>query len=388
MKRLKSLAKAKIKKGTSVLLRINADAPLTKSGNISDDARLKDAVATINYLLKKQARIIILNKIGRPNGMRVKKLSNKIIANRLQSLLKQKVSFCDGLVDKKARQAVNDLKNGQVLVLENTRFWPGEEKNSLSFAKKIASYGQVYVNEAFSVCHRAEATISLLPKLLPAFAGFSLIKEVDELNKVFISSKKPKIAIIGGAKIDTKVELIKNLCKKVNFVLLGGSVANVVLVASGINMGMVKPTEDEIQAAKKILSKKIILPIDVVVADSINSASKNVTINKVKHNQCVFDIGQQTIKKYQKIIKSAKMIVWNGPVGLFEKKSFGNGTMKVAQAVASTSGYSICGGGETLLALKQARVIKKINFVSTAGGAMLAFLAGESMPGLKDLFEK
>ena len=385
-KSLKKINNAKISKYSVVLLRINADVPLDKKGKIVDDSRIKDALVTINFLMKKGARIVILNKLGRPEGKKVKKLSNIVVAKRLEKLIGTKVRFSSDLVSSKVVEMVSKLKPGEILMTENARFWNEEGENNLEFAKKIASYGDVYVNEAFSVCHRREATVVALSTLLPSCAGFSLLKEVSELDKVLKNKAKPKIAIIGGAKIDTKVNLIKNLSKRVDVILLGGAIANAVMAARGYNLGLSTPTEKELLAAKAVMSKKLICPIDVVVASSLKAQGREVLLDKVKANEYIYDLGQKTIKEYTKIISSAKMIVWNGPVGLFEKKQFKKGTVKIAQAVAKSKAYSVCGGGETLLALKENKVTNKINFMSMAGGAMLSYLADEAMPGLENLY--
>lgn len=385
-KKLKAIDKAKLSKGMTVLLRINADVPLNAKGQIADDSRVKDAIPTINYLLKKQVKIVILNKIGRPNGKRLKKLSNLVVAKKLETLIKHKVLFCDDLMTDKVEAAVSNLEPGEILMTENTRFWNQEGDNDLNFAKRIASYGQIYVNEAFSVCHRNEATVSALSKLLPSYAGFSLLKEVNELDKVLTKKIKPKIAIIGGAKIDTKVELIKNLSAKVDVILLGGAIANSVLAARGHNLGKSSPSAKELLAAKSVLSNKLICPVDVVVAKSFSSKGRKKEITEIVSNDFVLDIGDKTIKLYSEIINGAKMIVWNGPVGLFEKNEFKNGTKKIAMATAKSKAYTICGGGETLLALKENKLVNKINFISMAGGAMLSYLAGDKMPGLERLY--
>lgn len=385
-KSLKKISNAKINKDSVVLLRVNADVPLDVAGRIIDDSRIKDSVFTIKYLLKKKAKIVILNKIGRPDGKRVKKLSNLVVAQKLEKLIKHKILFCDDLIGEKAKLAIKNLKAGEILMTENSRFWQEEGNNDLEFAKKIASYGQIYVNEAFSVCHRKEATVSAISKLLPSYAGFSLINEVVELDKILKNKLKPKVAIIGGAKIDTKVALIKNLSKRVDKILLGGTIANAVLAARGFKLGKSTPSEKELLAAKEVMSDKLICPTDVVVASSVKTKSRTVKLNEIKDTEFVYDLGEQTIKEYTRIISSAKMVVWNGPVGLFEKKQFKNGTIKIAQAVAKSKAYSVCGGGETLLALKENRVVKKINFMSMAGGAMLSYLADEPMPGLENLY--
>lgn len=388
MKKLKTLNQAKIKKGTRVLVRINADVPLTKTGEILDDSRVKDAVLTLNYLIKKQAKIIILNKIGRPDGKKVKRLSNIVVANKLKSLLKHKVLFCDDLLGKKAETMVNAMKPGDVLMTENTRFWAGEAENDLVFAKTLARLGDVYVNEAFSVCHRADASVSALSGQLPSYAGFSLVAEITELDKVLSKKISPKIALIGGAKIDTKVDLIKNLSLVMDKVLLGGSIANAVLAVQGYKVGKSMSSNKELESAKKVLGNKLVVPIDVVSAKNMTARGVEVSVDKVDNNSYVFDVGSKTVSHYSQLIKEAKMVVWNGPVGLFEKENFKKGTVAIASTMTKTKAYTVCGGGETLLALKQIKGIKKIKFVSMAGGAMLSFLAGEPMPGLKNLYKE
>ncbi len=333
-------------KGKTVLLRADFNVPM-ENGQIMDDTRIKDALPTIKYLLKNNNKVIIASHLGRPDGKEVKSLKLKPIAAQLSKLLKFKVKTSTKLFHNLLKCKINEFpcyKIGENLILlENIRFYPGEEKNDRKFAKKLASLADVFVNDAFSVCHRAHASVVGVTKYLPSYAGLDLTKEISALHKILQNPKRPLVCIIGGAKVETKEPLIKSFLKIADYILIGSK-----LGTKGIHYH----------------SKKIIMPVNL------------------KNNK---DINSQTIEKYLNVIKKAKTIFWNGPMGQFEDKRYALGTKKIAQAVAESKAFSLVGGGDTIFALKEFGLINKMSYVSEAGGATLEYLAGKKLPGLKAL---
>lgn len=375
--------------GKKVLLRTGFDCPLDKSGRVLSDNRLRESLPTIKYLVKNHAKVIIISHNGRPEGKIVPRLSLRFTAERLAKLLKKKVKFIPFVLGKEVVSAINEIKKGEILVLENLRFNFGEENNSLTFAKQLASLADVYVNDAFAVCHRKQASIVGVPRYLPGYAGFLVEKEVNKITELLSPTvQRPVVAIIGGAKISSKLPIIKKLLPKVDYVLLGGGVANTFLWAKDFPVGKSLIEKEMLKEVNKIKkNKKIFLPIDVICALD-NKMIKNITVDVslVRDNFAIYDLGKKTIDFYKKIIKSGKTIFWSGPVGLFEKKEYSSGTKELAHFLTKGRQRVYVGGGDTESAIEQFSQIKKFYYISTGGSAMLEFIAQQKLIGLTPLF--
>jgi 3-phosphoglycerate kinase len=382
----KSLEAKQIKNKT-VLLRVDFNVPI-KKGKIKDETKIIAALPTIRFLLRYKAKVIIITHLGDPKGKKNTDLSTKPLAKRLSSIIGKghKIYFGEDLAGPKTKATIKKIKPGEIIFLENLRFDKGEENNDPVFAKKITSLAEVYINEAFSVCHRNHASVSAVKKYLPAYRGFLLDQEVKMLDRV-MKPAKPLIVLMGGAKIKTKINLIKNLEKKAGKLLIGGALANTFLKARGEEIGKSFFDKDGLKIAKKLLkNKKIILPIDAVVSTDPDGKAILRKIGEVKKNEAIFDIGPETIRLYSQIIKTAKTIAWNGPLGMFEKDSFKHGTIALATLVAARSRgkiFGVVGGGETIEAINMTKMQSCVDWVSTGGGAMLSYLGGEKMPGLQ-----
>lgn len=398
-------------KGRRVLLRVGFDVPLekTKSGDyiVADSTRIESALPTIAHLVGQKAKIIIISHLGRPEGKWQLDKSLRPAAERLAELLDRKlVVIKDHLPSYKVAShvffldediTVNDcselskeLAEGEILFLENLRFYGGvEEDNDFAFAKDLAKFGDIYVNDAFSVAHRKAASNYGVAQLLPSYAGVSLLQEIVALDKVTKKPQTPLVCIMGGAKISDKIDTINFLAPKAQKILIGGAIANSFLKAKGYEIGSSKAAE--IPLAKEILrhfKDKIVLPVDLVVARQEDGPARACTPDKVKPGEWIYDVGPETVRLFAKHIKEAKTLIWNGPLGLIEKKKFSFGSMAIAQALAArTKGeaYGVVGGGESLEVVARAEVGQFIDHVSTGGGAMLEYLAGKSLPGIKVL---
>lgn len=375
-------------KNKKVLLRVDFNVPL-KTSKVADDFRIKAGLPTINYLLSRGASVVILNHIGRPDGKVIPGLSNKPVAKRLSELLNKKVVQLNEVVGQTIKKAITSLKGGGIIILENVRFEKGEEKNDRSFAKKLASNVDLYVNDAFAVCHRQAASVSAITKYLPSYAGLLLEKEIINLNKVLESKLRPKIAIIGGAKLETKIKVIKNLLNKMDNVLLGGAVANNVLKEMNYEVGLSLVDKTQLKLAKSILLNKLRYPLDVVVAKSKNKKAISIikAVGKIKKDDIILDIGPDTVKFYSEFINQSKLVIWNGPLGYFEIPKYKKSSQAVAKAIANSQAFSVVGGGETVEMIKGLGLINKFSFVSTGGGAMLEYLEGKMLPGIKPLMK-
>jgi len=385
---LKKLSDLKNLTNKHVVLTADLNVPF-KNGQVIDDTRLKAIQPTVDYLVNKKATVIILTHLGRPNGKRVEEFSNQVLVKPLEKILKRKIIFFDGLVEKEILEQTRKLKAGEIALMQNTRFYPGEEKNDLVFAKKLSALGETLVNDAFSVSHRNHASIVGITKYLKAYAGRQMQKEVENLTKVFQMKDRPKVAIIGGAKIYTKIKVLQNLLKQMDLILLGGVIANNVLSAMGKPVGSSKIEKEALSLAKKILSDKLIVPSDCVVAKNQNSLFVKIKkIKDVKKGELILDIGPETNEIYDKILIQAKVIIWNGPLGYFENKKFRQGSLSLLKVLAKSNAFKVIGGGETLELLSDSKI--KINncFISTGGGAMLEFLEGKILPGIKPLIKK
>jgi len=373
-----------------VLLRVDFNVPV-KNGKVIDATRIDLVLPTIKCLQKKKAKIIIISHFGRPKGKRIKKYSLQPVYKNLKLKIKH-LKFISDYFGKKVETVIKNMKNGEAILLENLRFYPGEKENDKNFAKNLARFADIYINDAFSVCHREHASIVAITKFLPSYAGFLLEKEIKNLSAMIKKPRHPFIVIIGGVKISTKLGAIKNLAKFSNKILIGGALANNFLKASNYNIGNSIYEKEMITESKKLLRKyrnKLILPEDFKIDFKKNIFSKKISeLNKIKARKfLILDIGHRTIEIFTDIIRSAKMVVWNGPMGYIEKKPFDQGTKKIAQAIfANKKAKIVIGGGETLEILK--RKIKRKNiFISSGGGAMLKFLEGKILPGIKPLLK-
>lgn len=384
---INSIKNIKDLKGKKVLLRVDYNVPL-EEGKIKNDFRIKASYKTIDYLLKNKAKIILISHLGKAKSSVDLAYSLKPVANYLKENYLKNIKFLSEYEPNKVKADVESLKEGEILMLENLRFNKGEIENDAMFSKNLSSLADVYVNEAFSVCHRDQASVSGVKKYLPSYAGFLLQKEIEALNKV-LNPDKPLVVVMGGAKVSTKAPLIFNLNKKADKILIGGALANVFFKSQGLEIGN-SFCEDEID--KKILKKmtdkkllnKIILPIDVVVQNK-KGFVRQCLPGKVKKDEAILDIGTETISLFAKQIKLANTLVWNGPMGKFEDRSFRQGSLSVARLIASRSkgpSFGLVGGGETIEVLNMTKMLDYVDYISTAGGAMLSFLSGEKLPGL------
>lgn len=382
--------------GKRVLLRVDFNVPLDKvTGAITNDERIQAALPTIRYLLDHEARLIIMSHLGRPKGQVVESLRLDPVADRLSTLLGQPVAKADDCIGELAEKAVADLQPGQALLLENVRFHPEEEKNSLEFVKKLAALGDVFVNDAFGAAHRAHASTEGVGHFLPAVAGCLMKKEISALARAGKRPVRPYVAIIGGAKISDKILVIEELMKIADKVIIGGGMANTFLAAQGYDMQASLVETDKIDLAKGLLDqqaetgKAFLLPTDVVVAKSLDALEGTVKkVDDLAAGDMVLDIGPATRDLYVKALEGAQTIFWNGPMGVFEKEAFAQGTNALAQGVADSAGYTIIGGGDSVAAVAQAGLSEQIDHISTGGGASLVFLEGRMLPGLAVLEER
>lgn len=379
--------------GKKVLVRVDFNVPLNDKGEITDDTRITASLPTIQYLLEQKAAVILMAHLGRPKGQVKPELSLAPVAKHLGKLLGKKILFAPDCVGEAAQAAASKLKPGHILLLENLRFHKEEEKNDMEFAEKLASLADLYVNDGFGVSHRAHASVEGVTHFLPAAAGFLLEKEIQYVGQAVTNPLHPFVAIIGGAKVSDKIGVISNLLDKVDTLLIGGGMANTFLAAQGYKMGKSLVEEDKLYLAKELLAKakknkvNMLLPTDLVMAAAFAPDAEHVT-EKVKNlNQAymALDIGAETSKAYAEALADAKMIVWNGPMGVFEMDAFCKGTEAVAKAVAKSRATSIVGGGDSVAAIEKLGLAKRITHISTGGGASLEYLEGKVLPGVAAL---
>lgn len=379
--------------GKKVLVRVDFNVPLNDKGEITDDNRITASLPTIQYLLEQKAAVILMAHLGRPKGQVKPELSLAPVAKHLGKLLGKKILFAPDCVGEAAQAAASKLKPGHILLLENLRFHKEEEKNDMEFAEKLASLADLYVNDGFGVSHRAHASVEGVTHFLPAAAGFLLEKEIQYVGQAVTNPLHPFVAIIGGAKVSDKIGVISNLLDKVDTLLIGGGMANTFLAAQGYKMGKSLVEEDKLDLAKELLAKakknkvNMLLPTDLVMAAAFAPDAEHVT-EKVKNlNQAymALDIGAETSKAYAEALADAKMIVWNGPMGVFEMDAFCKGTEAVAKAVAKSRATSIVGGGDSVAAIEKLGLAKRITHISTGGGASLEYLEGKVLPGVAAL---
>ena len=385
-------------KGKRVLVRADLNVPI-ENGVVTDATRIDRVAPSITELADKGAKVILLSHFGRPKGRDAKNSLKPVVAE-LAHVIKRPVKFADDCIGETAEQAVAELRPGNILCLENTRFYPGEENNDPEFAKALAKLGDIYVNDAFSVSHRAHASTEGIAHLLPAYAGRTLQTELDALVKALEHPDRPLTAIVGGAKVSTKLDLLGNLLRKVDVLIIGGAMANTFLLAQGKKVGKSLFEKDLVEIAKKILDearankRQIILPVDAVVAEKYeaNAPSRVVDVDHVGDNDMILDIGPRSIEYAISELARSKTLVWNGPFGTFEIEPFDNGTDEVAEAAAEFTQagklVSVAGGGDTVAALNAAGVADRLTYVSTAGGAFLEWLEGKALPGVEILRQK
>lgn len=379
--------------GKKVLVRVDFNVPLNDKGEITDDTRITASLPTIQYLLEQKAAVILMAHLGRPKGQVKPELSLAPVAKHLGKLLGKKILFAPDCVGEATQAAASKLKPGHILLLENLRFHKEEEKNDMEFAEKLASLADLYVNDGFGVSHRAHASVEGVTHFLPAAAGFLLEKEIQYVGQAVTNPLHPFVAIIGGAKVSDKIGVISNLLDKVDTLLIGGGMANTFLAAQGYKMGKSLVEEDKLDLAKELLAKakknkvNMLLPTDLVMAVAFAPDAEHVT-EKVKNlNQAymALDIGAETSKAYAEALADAKMIVWNGPMGVFEMDAFCKGTEAVAKAVAKSRATSIVGGGDSVAAIEKLGLAKRITHISTGGGASLEYMEGKVLPGVAAL---
>jgi len=377
--------------GKRVLVRVDFNVPM-QDGQITDDRRIRESLPTIQYLLERGAKVILMSHLGRPKGRRDPQYSLRPVAQHLSELLGRPVRFLEDCVGEAVEQAVQAMAPGEVALLENLRFHPEEEANDADFARALARLGDLYVNDAFGSAHRAHASTEGVAHHLPAVAGFLMEKELRYLGSILTQPERPFVAILGGAKVHDKIGVIQNLLPKVDRLLIGGGMAFTFLKAQGYEIGRSLLDSEGIEFARRVLQEadqKIVLPVDVVVAPSpeAEAQAQVVPIDQIPPDQMGLDIGPQTVARFSEMIRSARTIVWNGPLGLFERATFAAGTRGVLQAVAESGATSILGGGDTAAAAEQLGFADRITHISTGGGAALEFLEGRTLPGVAVLME-
>jgi phosphoglycerate kinase len=377
--------------GKRVLVRVDFNVPM-QDGQITDDRRIRESLPTILYLLERGAKVILMSHLGRPKGKPDPQYSLRPVAERLSELLGRPVRFLEDCVGEAVEQAVQAMAPGEVVLLENLRFHPEEEANDDGFARALARLGDLYVNDAFGSAHRAHASTEGVAHYLPAVAGFLMEKELRYLGSVLTQPERPFVAILGGAKVHDKIGVIQNLLPKVDRLLIGGGMAFTFLKAQGYEIGRSLLDSDSLEFARRVLQEagqKIVLPVDVVVAPSpeAETQAQVVPVDQIPPDQMGLDIGPQTVARFREIVRLARTIVWNGPLGLFERAAFAEGTRGVLQAVAESGATSILGGGDTAAAAEQLGFADRITHISTGGGAALEFLEGRTLPGVAVLMD-
>jgi len=384
-------------KGKKVLLRVDFNVPLDiNTGAISDDSRIRASLPTIKYLIDHKARVILCSHLGRPGGKVVENLRMAPIVQRLSQLMGLPVSTASDCIGQEVESKVGTLKEGEILVLENLRFHPEEEADDADFARKLAGLADIYVNDAFGAAHRAHASTVGVAKYLPAVAGFLMSKELKVMEKLLHNPERPSACLIGGAKVSDKIELLQNMLKKVDVLLVGGGMAATFLKTEGYEVGHSLVEDDKLDLAKKLLQEAkewkvpFLLPIDAVVAEEIKAGASTrvVAITNIPSGSHIVDIGSQSIELFCSELKKCRTIMWNGPMGIYEILQFAQGTRSIASFLSTLNATTIIGGGSSAEIVQEMRLTDKMTHVSTGGGASLRFLEGATLPGVKVLLDK
>mgnify|MGYP000903903615 CR=1 FL=1 len=382
--------------GKRVLVRVDFNVPLDKNGRVTDDTRIRAALPTIEYLVQQRARVILVSHLGRPKGQVNEKYKLDPVVAHLSRLLGGPVLKVDECIGDAVREAVERMREGDVLLLENVRFYPEEEKNDENFARQLSALADVYVNDAFGTAHRAHASTAGVAEYLPAVAGLLMEKELEMLGRLLASPERPFLAIIGGAKVSDKIAVISNLLDRVDTLVIGGGMANTFLKAQGYTIGKSLLEVDRVDMAKTLMADaksrgiKLLLPVDVVVAPGAdpNAEQAIVPVDKIPADWMALDIGPKSIEYFAEAIKASKTVVWNGPMGVFEMAPFAKGTEAIARELGGIKGITVVGGGDSVAAVTKAGVADRITHISTGGGAALEFLEGQKLPGVEALQDK
>ncbi|MDP8252957.1 MAG: phosphoglycerate kinase [Candidatus Kaelpia aquatica] len=382
-------------KGKRVLMRVDFNVPLTDDLKVSDDTRIRAALPTINYALENSAKVILMSHLGRPKGNIMDNLRLDSVRGRLSELLGQEVKKVDSCIGQDAKDASDGLIEGEVLLLENVRFYTEETANDPKFAKELSLLGDLFINDAFGSSHRAHASVVGVADYLPAAAGLLLMKEIEYFEKILRDPEHPFYAILGGAKVSDKIEVIKNLLNVADKILIGGGMAYTFLKARGVEIGSSKLEEDKIELARELMAlaenkgKKIVLPLDHIVVEEIKDGARVEKVGlEIPKGKIAVDIGEETRELFKEELKDAKMVVWNGPLGIFEIEDFSYGTREIAEFLAKVEAVKVIGGGDTAACIEKMDMVDKFSHISTGGGASLEYLEGKVLPGIAALKER